>query len=293
MGMSAWSYQSPPELSDEQYARWQNLLEERSGICFLQHKSILQKGLRQRMREVGVEDYEQYYERVSSVPAGVVEWSLLVDRIAVKETSFFREPHSFDVVRQKLTDYLDMPQPPRHLALWSVGCSTGEEPYSLAMQTQEVIDEMGTNTYFGVTATDISRTALDIGRTGQYATRKLATLPATLRHKYFVSDSKAQATVVPSLKQKVCFVQGNIIKAEQMPTMAMDIIYCQNVLIYFRRDRLLALLGALVKQLKPGGLLVLGPGEVVNWQHPEMRRTGDDTVNAYVKLSHTTANLRS
>ena len=66
----AWSYQAPPELTDEQYARWQSLLEERTGICFLQHKSILQTGLCQRMREVGCEDYETYYDWVRAIPEG-------------------------------------------------------------------------------------------------------------------------------------------------------------------------------------------------------------------------------
>lgn len=286
--MSAWSYQSPPDLSDEQYARWQSLLEERTGICFLQHKSILQKGLRQRMREVGVDDYEQYFQRVNNIPAGVVEWSLLVDRIAVKETSFFREPQSFDTVRDYLQRRLKSSLAPRHLTLWSVGCSTGEEAFSLAIEAQEAIDSSGTCTFFGVTATDISRTALDVARTGRYATRKIDGLPAQLAHKYFVPTNNAQTTLVPSLRQKVCFVQGNIINAEQMPAMAMDVIYCQNVLIYFRRERLAAILAALVKQLKPGGLLILGPGEVVHWQHPSMLRTSDSTVNAYVKHSGTT-----
>ena len=82
--MSTWSYKATPELSDEQYARWQVLLEERTGICFMQHKSILQKGLRQRMSEVGAEDYEQYFQQVSAVPEGVVEWAQLVDKISVK-----------------------------------------------------------------------------------------------------------------------------------------------------------------------------------------------------------------
>lgn len=283
--MSAWSYQTPVALSDEQYLRWQSMLEQKTGICFLQHRSILEKGLRQRMREIGIDDFELYYDRVNSVPAGIIEWIQLVDRIAVKETSFFREPRSFETVKDFLTTQLRSSQSPKQLALWSVGCASGEEAYSLAMLTQDVIDDTGAQVYFGVTATDISRTALEAAKSGVYKRRKLSQLDPAKVHKYFVpSTLPGSAKVIPSLRQRLCFVQGNIIEQDQLPKMAMDVIYCQNVLIYFRRQRLADVLEALVAKLKPGGLLVLGPGEVVHWQHPLLRRTKDETVNAYQKL---------
>ncbi len=122
-----WSYRAPPELSDEQYTCWTELLEERAGICFSQHKSILQKGLSSRMREVGVESYEEYLGKVTRIPEGAVEWSLLVDRVSVKETSFFRDSKSFDVVRRFLEERLQesVSRQDYTLDLWSVGCSTG------------------------------------------------------------------------------------------------------------------------------------------------------------------------
>lgn len=287
--MSAWSYQSPPELTDEQYARWQELLEQRTGICFLQHKSILQKGLSQRMREVGADNYEQYFEQVRAIPQGAVEWTQLVDRISVKETSFFREPHSYSVystfLRQRLSRQNQ--QQDYTLDIWSVGCSTGEEPYSLAMAAGEIIDELEAKAFLGVIATDISQSALLAARKGIYSARKVEALPEALREKYFIKLNDKDYEANATLKQQLCFVQGNLLELQDIPSLEMDVIFCQNVLVYFRQERKRLVLNELVKHLKPGGLLMLGPGEVIGWQHPHMKRTADEAVLAYINVGKT------
>lgn len=289
--MSSWSYQALPELGDEQYARWQALLEERTGICFLQHKSILQKGLSQRMREVGADDYELYFEQVSSMPEGAVEWAQLVDRISVKDTRLFREPDSYAAVgrflRQRLSVYDQTAGITRtrdySLDIWSVGCSTGEEAYSLAIAANEVIDDVGADIFLGVMATDISQTALDVARTGTYSARKLAAVEPQLVAKYFRQNATSDYAVQASLKQRICFVKDNILAVNELPKMAMDIIFCQNVLVYFRKDRQRQVLDGLVGHLKTGGLLVIGPGEAMGWQHSRMKKTNDESVQAYIK----------
>lgn len=281
----AWQYKAPLELSDEQYARWQTLLEARTGICFLQHKSIMQKGLSTRMKEIGCDDYEQYFDQVSDVPGGVVEWTILVDRISVKETSFFREPLSFEAVRKFLRERIKTASNKQDytLDIWSVGCSTGEEAYSLAMIASEVIDELSVKLFLGVMATDISKTAIEAAKRGIYSSRKLDGIPLDIKSKYFLDRSDGSFEILPDLKEKLCFVQGNIAELDRAPKMAMDIIFCQNVLVYFRKERHEQVLNALVSRLKPGGLLVVGPGEVVGWQHPQMWRSDNDSVLAFVK----------
>lgn len=283
--MSLWSYQALSEISDEEYARWQTLLEARTGICFLQHKSILQKGLSLRMREVGAENYDDYFQHVSKVPEGAVEWAQLVDRISVKETSFFREPHSYDAVRQYLYQRLAEQNHPAEntLDIWSVGCSTGEEAYSLAMHASEVIDYFAADVFWGVMATDISRSALSVAKQGRYSARKLSGLSLALMQKYFAKCANNEYEVALSLKERVCFSQGNIVELSKRPKIAMDIIYCQNVLVYFRKEKQYRVLDSLVSNLKPGGLLIIGPGEVIGWQHHEVRRSKNELVQAYIK----------
>lgn len=281
--MSSWSYEVPQELSEGQYARWQALLEQRTGICFLQHKSILQTGLNQRMKEAGYDNYEHYFNWVNRVPEGLAEWTRLVDSISVNETSFFREPDAYNTVRNFLADYLNGQTEKKSLNLWSLGCSTGEEAYSLAMVANDVIDYLTRETMFGVVATDISRTALAIARKAEYTQRKLEMVPVAIRNKHFTSTEPGTYQIKDELKKRVCFVPGNLIEMNKMPNMKMDVIFCQNVLVYFQRHRKEKVLNSLVRHLNPGGLLVLGSGEASGWQHASLTRYADELVAAYVK----------
>lgn len=289
--MSSWSYEALPELGDEQYARWQTLLEERTGICFLQHKSILQKGLSQRMREVGADDYELYFEQVSSMPEGAVEWAQLVDRISVKDTRLFREPGSYAAVSRFLRQRLSVSDKPVGIAetrdysldIWSVGCSTGEEAYSLAIAANEIIEDLNADVFLGIMATDISQSALEVARSGVYSARRLATVEPQLIAKYFRQNPTSDYAVLANLKQRICFVRDNILAVNKLPTMTMDVIYCQNVLVYFRKDRQKQVLDGLVGHLKTGGMLVIGPGEAMGWQHSQMKKSDDESVQAYIK----------
>ncbi|MFT7129677.1 MAG: type IV pilus assembly protein PilK [Gammaproteobacteria bacterium] len=283
--MTSWAYEAPQELTNDQYARWQNLLEERTGISFLQHKSILQKGLRQRMREIGADNYEKYFEKVRNFPEGVVEWMQLVDRISVKETSFFREKYSFKSVQKFLLDRLVLigKEQNRTLDIWSVGCSTGEEAYSLAMLATEAVDYLKSEVFFAVFATDISQSALADARQGRYSLIKSANLPKVFRSKYFSKCGDKEAEIVSELKQRMCFSQGNVQLYEDSPQVLMDVIFCQNVFVYFRRERQHIVLDQLVEKLKPGGLLMVGPGEVIGWNNARVKRTSDNLVQSYIK----------
>lgn len=283
--MSTWTYQMPPVLSDEQYARWQLLLEDRTGIHFSQHKSILQQGLGQRMREVGIDDYELYFQQIMAAPAGMAEWSKLIDHVSVKDTRFFREPESLAVVGRYLRQRFAKQtrgEPPL-IDIWSVGCSTGEEAYSLAITADEVMSYLAVQGYWGVVATDISHGALATAKQGVYAARKLSLVKPVRKKRYFLPQGADQYRVADSLRQGICFVQDNLLELDTAPKVPVDIIYCQNVLIYFCRRRQYQVLNALVEHLKPGGLMVLGAVDAPAWTHPSMNRNADYTVKAFIK----------
>lgn len=283
--MTSWSYKAPLQLTDEQYVRWQDLLEQRTGISFLHHKSILQKGLIQRMREIEADDFESYYEKVSRVPEGMAEWLQLVDKISVKETSFFRDQISFRSVRNHLLKRLSSTaeQDNNTLDLWSVGCSTGEEAFSLAILANDVLSFLNKKLYLAVFATDISSSALAIARQGRYQLKDIEGVPKAFRQKYFNTHSDTEVELTAELQNRVCFIQGNIQDMEQFPKMPMDVIYCQNVFVYFSRDRQHYILDQLVEQLKSGGLLMIGPGEVMGWKNPKVSRTVDNKVQSYIR----------
>jgi chemotaxis methyl-accepting protein methylase len=281
---SPWSYQPPTALSEQQIHGWLTLLEARTGISFARHQLILQTGLFQRMRESGVEDVDSYYRQVSSEPEGLAEWTRLLDRLTVKETRFFREPAALAAVHDYICTLLEDPADKKpSLALWSVGCSSGEEAYSLAMIADDAIDKSAADCYLAITATDISSDVLMTARRGRYSERKLTALPLRFKHRYMQQVSASEFQLVDSLCQRLCFTRGNVLNVADMPRQAMDVIYCQNVLIYFRSERQLQVLDALVEHLNPGGLLVLGSVEAAGWHHPAMKRSADVAVRAYKK----------
>ena len=278
-----WTYTTLPDLTDEEFYEWRLLLEERTGISFEKHKRILQTGLGQRMQEVGCKSYREYYNNIKFAKGGDLEWTALLRTLTVKETRFSRDEDAIRYVKSYLFNKLVSGNHKGSLEIWSVASSTGEEPYTLAMTTNDCIEGLGVEKYFGVTATDICISSLAIARKGVYHNRRLETLSKELRDRYFESVGEDKSIVVKWLKQRVCFVQANIIDLGDLPVSNMDVVYCQNVLVYFKRWRQQAVLDELVERLKPGGLLVVGMGEGRGWNNDKVERVKDDTVQAYIK----------
>ena len=281
----AWSLRSLPALSEEQFARWGKLFEERTGIQIVfQQKPWLESQIFARMRELDYEHYDDYFAFVSTGVAGKLEWSLLADKVAVKETSFFRHRESLEYVRQYLQQKIFKGSLNGSFDVWSVGCSTGEEPYSLAMVVNDCFESASLNSYYGITGMDISQTALASARKARYSKRRMELVKPEEVKRYFNQCADGSYEVVNKLRERVCFTQANIINARLLPDVKVDVIFCQNLLVYFRRWLRRDLLNALVDRLKPGGLLIVGLGEVVDWEHPNMQRTDDDQVQAYCRV---------
>lgn len=280
----AWSLRTLPTLSAEQFTQWGKLLEERTGIQLVfQQKAWLESQMSNRMRELSFEDYDSYYEYVSQGLEGKLEWTRLVDRIAVKETSFFRHRESLEYVRQYLQNKINNQTLNESFDIWSLGCATGEEAYSIAMVINDCFELAALNPYYGITAMDISSSALAAGRKARYAKRRVEQVTHEEVKRYLTPCPDGSYEVVNKLRDRVCFTQANIIHARQLPNVKVDVIFCQNLLVYFRRWLRRDVLNALVSRLKPGGLLIVGLGETVDWDHPLMQRTSDDQVQAYIR----------
>jgi type IV pilus assembly protein PilK len=277
-----WSLQTAPKLTDQQFDQWSKLLEERAGICISDHQRVfLQTQVSMRMRELGHDDYSQYYRRVLDGVSGMVEWSVLIDRLVVKETSFFRHKPSVDAVGRHLQHQVNNRTLQGSYDVWSVGCASGEEPYSLAMVVNDYFEYARTEPYFGVTATDISSAALALARQGVYTERKLENLDNHFKQRYFTALEDGKFQISARLQDRVCFNKANVLNIKELPSVKFDVIFCQNVLIYFRRWLRQEIMNAFVERLKPGGILVVGLGEVVDWSHPDMRRLSVEDVQAY------------
>jgi len=280
-----WSLQQLPDMDANQFRQWQALLEERTGVCVSdQRKTFLQTSLHARMREQQMDDYQAYFDYVTRGPLGAVEWSALIERLTVRETSFMRHRQSFDCVTSHLLDVLGRPGRTAPLQLWSVGCASGEEAYSLAVIVEQALQERRIDRRdYGIWATDISLKALEQGRIGRYPAGRLGGLSPAERKAWLIGLEEGQHEVLPSLRERVCFSRMNILELAQAPLRDLDIIFCQNLLIYFRRWRRRDLLNSLAKRLAPGGMLIIGLGEIVDWNNPLLERVPDDRVQAYVR----------
>lgn len=283
MSLMNRSVNSAPELPDTAYAQWQDLIEDRLGLQLPpQRRSFLKANLFIRMNELGYSDYLQYFRFVLNGDVGLAEWNVLTDRLTVQETRFFRDPAAFSLVEDHLSNRLEHSTKP--LSLWSVGCSTGEEAYSLAMCVSMAIErrQLSQPVRFGVTGTDVSREALSKAREGRFSQRSVSSLDKRLINEFFKDDGE-HYSIDRMLADRVCFAKLNLQELHRSPLKNLDVIFCQNVLIYFRKWRRKDIVAELAQRLAPGGLLVLGMGELVDWSHERLTRVANDRALAYLK----------
>ncbi len=282
----AWK-RTLPDLTDEEYRKWAQLLESRTGIGINQaRKAFLESNLRQRMREVGYTSFDDYYNYLQSGGGGRVEWVRLVDRLTVHETRFRRHPASFEMIRTHFLpqSILDCGAKYR-LHAWSVGCSTGEEAYTLAMLIDRHLNSIGCSHFYSITGTDVSLSSIATAKQARYHRSSLEGLPPSYVSAYFDPEEAGMYRVKEKIRERVCFVPLNIQELERAPLGKMDIIFCQNVLIYFEHDRRKEILAGLIGFLKKGGVLILGLGEVFGWSHPQLERVAYADTLAYVRTA--------
>ncbi|MDT8403127.1 protein-glutamate O-methyltransferase CheR [Sulfuriflexus sp.] len=287
MAIAAWSgLDSMSNMDDALYLQWKTLLEDRTGMILPnERRSFLTTSLGIRMREIGFTDYQLYYEHVLNGCEGAIEWATLVDRLTVHETRFFRHMASVEMLRELvLPQWMSEDEPPGTIQCWSVGCSTGEEPYTLAMVLDHFRETDYCQYYFGITASDISLASLATGRKGVYHSRKLRDVDAVLRGKYFRRVSDTHFEVNEALRKRVCFAQLNVLEMEHVPIGKVHLIICQNMLIYFDRKRRIEILNNLVEHLLPGGVLILGAGEILGWQPPIIEKIEFNDTLAFRRL---------
>ncbi len=269
-----------PDMDDREFADWTMLLESRSGLFIApERKSFLLSGLRARMRETGCRNYGDYYRYICSGSQDSEEWSLLVDCLTVHETCFFRHDSSMNLVRDLVLP--DVLASGNSFAAWSAGCATGEEAYSLAMLIDFHLSGNPTDFAYRVIGTDISLPSLRHASAGVYLNRRLRNVNELFRERYFRSVSEARVVIRERLRERVKFLPLNLRDLNRAPFANLDLVFCQNLLIYYDRARRRQLVDRLAGFLRPRGVLVLGPGEVLNWQHPNMEKVRYDDTLAY------------
>ncbi|MFN7919769.1 MAG: CheR family methyltransferase [Bryobacteraceae bacterium] len=266
--MANSSAEVPAELTGSEFARFRDLIHMASGIALGETKrELLESRLSGRLRELGLRGFSEYYELVTS--PGSSETSRMINAVTTNLTSFFRERHHFDSLREWLQGRA---APAR---IWSTACSSGEEPYSIAIAAA-MAGRPGTR----ILATDIDSEVLAAARRGVYRESAIDELPLAVRKLGFLLGKNAQrgqVKVKDEFRQTVLFAPLNLASAEWPRMKPMDAIFCRNVLIYFDPPTQREVVDRLVANLVPGGLLFLGHSESQAAQHELLEGAGVTT----------------
>lgn len=268
-------------LEDGHYQLWADCFERETGIVVdPRREPFVRRQLEQRLRELGFADPDEYFECLLQPAAGEGERRLLLDRLLIKETRFFRHRESHDFVRHIVHGRAATVR--ESLNLWSVGCSTGQEAYSLALDAIEGFGAAGRSDDFAVIGTDLSRSALREARAGIYPTHALLDLPKEYATRFLEPVGAGRFRFRVEVRSRLAFVVDNLLLRQRgFFSAGADIIFCQNLLIYFRRWRRHDTLNFLAQRLKPGGHLILGPGESHDWCPAGLTRVEHPGVAAY------------
>jgi chemotaxis protein methyltransferase CheR len=254
-------------MSDKDFMRLSESIRSSCGIKLPPAKKTMLEGrLRKRLRALCIESFESYCEFLFSPEGARSEYIHMIDAVTTNKTDFFREPDHFDYLFERALPELV----PLHgvgarkkLNVWSAACSTGEEPYTLAMVLSEFAQSCpGFN--FSILATDISTAALEKARSGIYEHDRVIPVPVMLRKKYLLKSKEKDRGLVriaPELRNSVRFERLNFLEEEYGIDEPMAIVFCRNVLIYFDRPTQEKLVSRLSRHLMPGGYLFVGHSE--------------------------------
>jgi len=260
------------ELSEKDFLCFSRLVYEQAGINLHQgKKELLRARLAKRIRELGFESFSRYYEHLVSDGSGE-EILHMLDCIATNLTRFFREEAHFqflaETVYPEFQEALKKGSQDPIFRVWSAACSTGEEPYSIAMH---VSSYLGWD--YQVLATDISTKALGKAQKGVYHLSRLSEVPSWMVRSFFLrghGPREGYVRLKPEIRSRVSFQRHNLMEPPPFQE-GMDVVFCRNVLIYFDRATQKKVVESISRVLKPGGYLLVGHAESLNGAVPQLR----------------------
>jgi chemotaxis protein methyltransferase CheR len=249
-------------MKEATFNKIRELVYERSGIFLADNKQALVRArIAKRMRQLNVSDYGEYFHYVVNDGTGQ-EIQHMLDAISTNVTSFYREPSHFDFMRQILDGWLRSGRD--NFRLWSAASSTGEEPYTMAIEALETAGPRPID--LKILATDISSRVLELAMEGEYSQEKMEPVPKGFRNKYF-NRRKVKGKYVYSVNDRlrplILFRKFNLSSSPFPIRKPLDIIFCRNVMIYFDRAVRTGLVNEFHRHLRSGGYLMVGHAESI------------------------------
>ncbi len=253
-----------PVMSVRIFEKLAELVERSAGIKMpAVKKTMLEGRLRKRLRAVGLNSFDEYCKYVFSDAGMKTELISLLDVVTTNKTDFFREPFHFEYLTTKSIPELLTGCRLRKIRVWSAGCSTGEEPYTLAIVLSELLEKTE-GFSFSILATDLSTEVIEKARNAIYSEERISGMPDVMKKKYFMKSrdrNKRLVRVVPELRNSIEFFRINFMDDVYPVDKAVNVVFCRNVLIYFDRIRQQKILSNLCSRLTEGGYLFIGHSE--------------------------------
>lgn len=242
-----------------------DLIGDKSGIYFTDQRSyVLESRLTARLEDLSLNTLEEYYYFLCYDARRDKEFNLLTNTLTINETSFFRNPPQINTFQNKILPEImgkRRSENDLRLRIWSAGCSTGEEPYTLAIIIKETLGQELYRWFIDILASDIDSTVISFAEKGIYSAYSLRNAPSQYKKKYFrVSQDSYQ--IDDQIKRRVRFRRLNLVDESQMKLVpSMDVIFCRNVLIYFEESSRKKAVSYFYDILHPGGYLFVGHSE--------------------------------
>jgi len=241
------------------FDNFRNLIYEKSGISLNDSKkSLMCSRMGKRMRSLGIDSHRMYLKHVIQDESGQ-EIVYLLDAISTNVTRFFREPDHFQFLEKTMKEWFKSGQ--QRFRIWSAACSTGEEPYSIAMT---ILESGGSKYDFKILATDISTRALETARRGIYEVGKMEQISKKHEELYFdriLESNSGHYMVKSALRRMIVFGRLNLSTPPFPMNGPLDVVFCRNVMIYFDNQVRHRLLKEICQLLKSGGYLIVGHAE--------------------------------
>ncbi|HEY0158899.1 MAG TPA: protein-glutamate O-methyltransferase CheR [Thermoanaerobaculia bacterium] len=249
------------DLPDDVFRLLREQIYKRSGMWFSDtSKYLLQKRLSPRARELNFDSFQKYFYFLQYDPRADAEFDQIFDLVTTNETYFFREPAQLQAFIEEIIPDLLARKPVKKIRIWSAGCSSGEEPYSLAMLLQEA--GWYDHAAFEIFASDINQSVLGKARKGQYRENAFRATTPALREKYFTRESESLWRVKDEVRNRVSFGRLNLYDEARVSLLGhLDVVFCRNVIIYFDDSSKKVVVNNFYNRLIDGGYLLLGHSE--------------------------------
>lgn len=268
-------------LSEKEYKAISELVYNRFGINLTEQKKTLVVGRLQKvLRELELTSFTEYLGYIDADKTGDAMVTL-VNRISTNHTFFYREQGHFSLFTKKILPELKKQATEKVIKIWSAGCSSGEEPYTISIMLHEFFGAEIKNWDVAILATDISSRVLEIAKTATYSDENIGNLPVNLKEKYFTRVDGNQWSVKPILSKPILFRRFNLMRDEFPFKGQFDLIFCRNVMIYFDTPTKNTLVKKFYKFTKPNGHLFVGHSETLrteacpyNYLSPAVYRKG-------------------